>query len=342
MANVRAFLDFDNATFREMVRYSTNQLRFVQDHFMKSNFTWRVRDDFDSEIQSILLRLSDDAQCWDAKREKPDMEFLLEATGTEGVISGVFNGVPFELNPQGFFDELLLPEWTNNNVVGDWKELGARVGYASANSTLYVQDRYMLANREGWKESIQETLLAHVRDVVDVHRLESLHLILVFEKVNLPESEGDDLRKPRDFTDEASRKLDSVNEMFVNDLNDLGCRFTMQAHMVHSKKASKYHDRYLVWNQFTLSLATGVVVPNEKVRIWYNVGKADNVDLTRGQVARFCDHFSEDIQEESSLRGNWKYHGVCRPVKMSFNFICNWAYPWKKRERLNWPAFNIS
>ena len=342
MANVRAFLDFDNATFREMVRYSTNQLRFVQDHFMKSNFTWRVRDDFDSEIQSILLRLSDDAQCWDAKREKPDMEFLLEATGTEGVISGVFNGVPFELNPAGFFDELLLPEWTNNNVVDDWKELGGKVGFTSTNSTLYVQDRYVLANADGWKEALSDTLIAHVMNLVDVHRVENLHLILVFEQVNLPESDSSKEKKQWAGS-YATVKLDWLYKTFINGLNELGCRFTMQAHMLQRRGSSRYHDRYLVWNQFTLSLAAGVVGQNEKVRLWYNIGKADNVDLTSGQIGRFLSDLEDDSTKERKLVEQGKcldFHGKGRPSSM--NFICNWAYPWKKRERLNWPAFNIS
>ena len=340
MANVRAFLDFDNATFREMVSYSTNQVKYVQNHFLKSNFTWLVREDFDPEIQNILFRMSDDVECWDAKKEKPDMEFLLEATGKEGVISGTFNGVHFELNPKGFFDELLLPEWTNNNVVDDWRSLGRKVGYTSKAATLYVQDRYILANDEGWRESLSSTLVAHAVDVVEKNGVEDLHLVLVFEKVNLPPLETGESRPLRDATAEAMKKLDWLSNELTGELSDFSCRFSMQAHMVNRKKGKQYHDRYLVWNQFTLSLGNGVVVENEKVRLWYNVGKADNIDLTKRQVGRFWRHFEEDLANEPKLKGMRGYHGVGRPSFM--NFSCNWAYPWKKRERLNWPAFNIS
>ena len=343
MANVRAFLDFDSATFRDVVKYSNGQLSFVRDHFMKSNFTWLVRDDFEPEVQGILLRMSDDMTCWDAKRVRPNMDFLMEAVGQDGVIAGTFNGVSFEVSPQEFFDKLLLPEWTGDNIGDGWKALGEKVGYTSSAATVYVQDRYVLANREGWKASLESTLVSHVMDIVEVNGVESLHAILVFEAINLPAPRDGEAWRPYHYVKEATRKLDWLVEKMTAELSSLGCKFSLQAHMIHRNKGSQYHDRYLVWNQFTLSMGTGLSVQNEAVRLWYNVGKADNIDLTTGQVGRFWRHLEQDEEEEKRLEGDWGYHGVCRPIKtMEFNFIGNWAYPWKKRERLNWPAFNIS
>ena len=79
------------------------------------------------------------------------------------------------------------------------------------------------------------------------------------------------------------------------------------------------------------------------MRLWYNIGVADNVDLTSSQIGRFLSDLEEDSIKEIKLIEQGKcleFHGKGRPSFM--NFICNWAYPWKKRERLNWPVFNIS
>lgn len=318
---VRGLLKFDEKTASALLK-AVSQYKSLRSYVHCCNLTWRIDEGISRELRSILARLSESNDGWRLVEQIPNgRNFLMTAWGENGAVSGRYNGQDFQVDMDGFVD-LLMPDLIQRNLRHDWQVLGTEVAFSREKAMVYVQDRYIIAE-SNWRELLMEGLVSHVSHMVKANSMVAVTLILVFQTVKLEDKES----RLSDFQKEANRRLKWLFRTLEVELAQCSCSFQMSAHMVNGRVGPLYHDRYLVWDHYSVELMKGLSSSNGRVRMWYNIGRSDDVGLSNEQLERFHGHLNEDHNE---------------PIFRKRNFVLHNYFPGGTVLDLKWPTFNIS